>query len=278
MSIIGKQIKKYRMAKNITQEQLGQLVGVTTQAVSKWERGGTPDAELLPSLSQTLSVSIDTLFGIEDESLTTTLARKLFTMPNDEAFRFAFSICWALEIGLLQDETMPDDVLKTFLNHSAICSEKIDYTSKMIYDNGLATARLSEDWNHFFLMTDPKNGIKSQLSDMETLRKIFEIFADKKMLNIIFYMYSRPNTPIATSLISKNTNLEPDEVDRCMKILCDNRLATMNTAATADGVIFTYMFHQESSVLPLLCMADEIAKKDYRDIVARFERQKPLLK
>ena len=48
MSEIGKQIKKYRTAKGLTQEQLGELVGVTTQAVSKWERGSVPDAELLP--------------------------------------------------------------------------------------------------------------------------------------------------------------------------------------------------------------------------------------
>ena len=53
--------KKYRTAKGITQEQLGELVGVTTQAVSKWERGGTPDAELLPQLSEVLEVSIVSL-------------------------------------------------------------------------------------------------------------------------------------------------------------------------------------------------------------------------
>lgn len=35
MSVIGKQIKKYRTQKGYTQEQLGQLLGVTTQAVSK---------------------------------------------------------------------------------------------------------------------------------------------------------------------------------------------------------------------------------------------------
>ncbi|MEE0264644.1 MAG: helix-turn-helix transcriptional regulator, partial [Acutalibacteraceae bacterium] len=69
MSVVGKQIKKYRIEKGITQEQLGQLVGVTTQAVSKWERGGTPDAELLPKLSQVLSVSIDSLFGLGEENL-----------------------------------------------------------------------------------------------------------------------------------------------------------------------------------------------------------------
>ena len=43
MSVIGEQIKKYRVQKRYTQEKLGNMIGVTTQAVSKWERGGTPD-------------------------------------------------------------------------------------------------------------------------------------------------------------------------------------------------------------------------------------------
>ena len=40
----ARKLKKYCTKKGLTQEQLGQLLGVTTQAVSKWERGGTPDA------------------------------------------------------------------------------------------------------------------------------------------------------------------------------------------------------------------------------------------
>ena len=65
MSVIGEQIKKYRNQKNFTQEKLGNLIGVTTQAVSKWERGGTPDAEILPRLADALEVSIDALYGRE---------------------------------------------------------------------------------------------------------------------------------------------------------------------------------------------------------------------
>ena len=69
MSVIGEQIKKYRIRKKYTQENLGSMIGVTTQAVSKWERGGTPDAEILPRLADALGVSIDALFGREDQDL-----------------------------------------------------------------------------------------------------------------------------------------------------------------------------------------------------------------
>ncbi|MDY3862326.1 MAG: helix-turn-helix transcriptional regulator [Ruminococcus sp.] len=277
MSVVGKQIKKYRTAKGITQEQLGQLVGVTTQAVSKWERGGTPDAELLPRLSQVLSVSIDALFGREEQSLAVSLARQICQMPNKDAYRYAFSICWAIEIGFMQDISMLDDFLGIFVEHSAITADKTDYFAKMMQDGGVATARLSPDFHHFFLMVEPQSSIKDNITDLETLRGIFEIFADKKLLSIIFYMYSRLNTPIATSLISKNTGIDMPEVDRCMEILCQNNLATRSVVATADGDIYSYMFHQESSVIPLLCFADEIAKKDYRDFVGSFDRTKPLL-
>ena len=67
-SILGIKIKEFRTKKGITQEELGQLVGVTTQAVSKWERGGTPDAEILPHIARTLGVSIDALFGMEQDT------------------------------------------------------------------------------------------------------------------------------------------------------------------------------------------------------------------
>ena len=63
--MIGEQIKKYRTQKGLTQEELGNMVGVTTQAVSKWERGGVPDAEIVPLIADALDVSTDILFGRE---------------------------------------------------------------------------------------------------------------------------------------------------------------------------------------------------------------------
>ena len=63
IDMIGKQIAAMRKEKGIRQEELAGFVGVSTQAVSKWENGGVPDTELIPKIADFFSVSIDTLFG-----------------------------------------------------------------------------------------------------------------------------------------------------------------------------------------------------------------------
>jgi transcriptional regulator with XRE-family HTH domain len=61
---IGKIIKKLRCGRGMTQKELAELVGVTVQAVSKWEIGaGLPDISQVLPLSRALDVSTDTLFG-----------------------------------------------------------------------------------------------------------------------------------------------------------------------------------------------------------------------
>lgn len=61
---IGAIIKKLRTNNNITQEQLATAVGVTPQAISRWEaEGGYPDIELLPLIAEFFSVSTDELLG-----------------------------------------------------------------------------------------------------------------------------------------------------------------------------------------------------------------------
>ncbi len=61
---IGTIIKKLRTENNITQDILATAVGVTPQAISRWEsEGGYPDIELLPALADFFAVSIDELLG-----------------------------------------------------------------------------------------------------------------------------------------------------------------------------------------------------------------------
>jgi len=62
--ILAGNIARYRKEQGLTQEALGEKLGVTFQAVSKWETNQTvPDTELLPELARTLNISIDKLLG-----------------------------------------------------------------------------------------------------------------------------------------------------------------------------------------------------------------------
>lgn len=66
---IGSKIKQLRLRRSLTQEQLGKPLGLSSQAVSKWESGTTmPDIQLLPELSALLGVTIDELFSIADRT------------------------------------------------------------------------------------------------------------------------------------------------------------------------------------------------------------------
>lgn len=57
---VGNQIARLRKGKGITQNDLGERLGVSFQAVSKWERGETlPDVTLLPDLARVLECTID---------------------------------------------------------------------------------------------------------------------------------------------------------------------------------------------------------------------------
>ena len=59
---LGKRIAALRHEKGLKQDQLAELLGVSPQAVSKWENDQTcPDISLLPLLAKTLGVSVDEL-------------------------------------------------------------------------------------------------------------------------------------------------------------------------------------------------------------------------
>ena len=63
---LGKRIAMLRKEKGLTQEQLAEKVGVSAQAVSKWENDvSCPDITLLPLLADILGVTVDELLGIK---------------------------------------------------------------------------------------------------------------------------------------------------------------------------------------------------------------------
>ncbi len=66
---MGERIAHFRKRKQLTQEELGQALGVSNQAVSKWEKNiSLPDVMLLPHLARALDVTLDALYGLEPEA------------------------------------------------------------------------------------------------------------------------------------------------------------------------------------------------------------------
>ncbi len=61
-------LRALRLRRGITQETLAEAMGVSAQAVSKWERGAAmPDIAVLPELAVYFGVSLDELFGLTEE-------------------------------------------------------------------------------------------------------------------------------------------------------------------------------------------------------------------
>lgn len=94
---IGTKIKALRKEQKVTQEDLAAAIGVTPQAISRWEgEGGYPDIELLPAIADFFAVSIDELIGYrksEREEKLNRIHKELNRLSEvgttDERIRFA---------------------------------------------------------------------------------------------------------------------------------------------------------------------------------------------
>lgn len=63
MKVFSKNLKRFRTAKNMTQEQAAEVLGVSTQTVSRWECGTTlPDVMILPRIAALYCVTVDDLY------------------------------------------------------------------------------------------------------------------------------------------------------------------------------------------------------------------------
>ena len=63
---LGENLRKFRLQRELTQEQLADILGVSAQAVSRWENGTTyPDITLLPTVASYFEITLDELMGMD---------------------------------------------------------------------------------------------------------------------------------------------------------------------------------------------------------------------
>ena len=132
--LIGKRIKELRRERRMTQEQLADLVGISFQAISKWENGiALPDITLVPRLAQIFGVTTDELFAYNQKEISEEIkqcvndARKYIENDHEKGRKI-------LEAALKkypENDILLNNLLY-FLNYSTAPDETIRIASKLI--------------------------------------------------------------------------------------------------------------------------------------------------
>ena len=124
---IGKQIRALRMKKNVRQEELAEFLGVSAQAVSKWEtEASLPDVTLLPRIAVYFGVTIDELFRLPDEDLMDRVENALcaeacIDAPTFDHYRALLGRC----IDEKRDPLRAQVLLAGLYNHRAAADHRL---------------------------------------------------------------------------------------------------------------------------------------------------------
>ena len=81
---LGSNIRSFRKNKGFTQEELAGMLGVTPQAVSRWEsEAGLPDVSMIVPIAQTLGITTDALLGYQQQSQDERITKKIFEKMSE---------------------------------------------------------------------------------------------------------------------------------------------------------------------------------------------------
>lgn len=283
-------ITRLRKERGLTQEQLGQLVGVSAQAVSKWEKGGAPDVELLPVLADRLGVSIDALFGRSDPStadMTTQFQQWLLSMPIEKRFSALFEML-AVSSPYLGSNLMGSGIIPAISVQSTCYIDNVVPNPSSSFptcwlrayvttEEGLALGVLAQDFPLFFLMPEPSQGYQSNLPDPQRCRKLFAALALPGALEILLYLHGREGSFYHPSAIAKHTQLPLDDVLAALPQMAECELLKKKDLELEDGPTQVYTLHNNFSFIPFLFLARWVMQPEDAYVFACDTRDRPIL-
>lgn len=279
---IGEKISKYRKLKGFTQEQLGESVGVSGQAVSKWENGGVPDTYLLPTISKVLGVSIDALFGVEKkisdytqneilDDLFKFCLQKMHCKDNRiDFFKFMFDTIWTVQSAYFGNESrlLLKDVVEKNRGNSQI-------TSQIINDEGTTYLSLVENFPFFSAVCDTPEISKKLLSE-KNFSEFFSLLASEDGMKAILFTQSATETSQYTAdMMAKKIGITLESFLEIEPLLVKYGLLNEDSLTLDDSVIKVYHKWSNPEIRPLLMMAYQFinARQCYYDFTCN--RTKP---
>jgi len=190
---LSESIRHFRIMRNMTQEQLGNAISISPQAISKWERGDSmPDASLLSLLADALDVSLDRLYGREKvtlDDLMSAIPAYLHTLPKEERM-----------VGIRNVSLIADILGKNSFGDSKKHLEDLVYNGAVNYssilnttETGFTIASLRSELPFWAVFCEPEDGWGVVLKPEEQYREIFTILADQQVLNTLFSLFHLPH-------------------------------------------------------------------------------------
>ena len=224
---IGKNIAKYRKAKGFTQEELGAKLGVTNQAVSKWESEvSMPDIMLLPEIATVLNITLDDLYRIVKEP------EKVSVSADDFP-----SFCHQKLIELFYYNTK-----MRFTHIGSSDKEQLEFQIKKLMEgcrigclsNTQGAIVTTEDFSFIdntYKAANSEHIIKGRTDDYTLM-----YLTDKNFRKVFYYQYKTAfekskvnNTEFTFEEIMNGCNLTEDETAAALRLSKDTRINEVYT-------------------------------------------------
>lgn len=276
MFTIGKKIQEIRKQQHRTQEDLAKAVGVSTQAVSKWECGGTPDTMLLPAIADFFHVSIDYLFGrtmAEETDVPTYVYQQIRKLPVEKRPMAAYQIIYTLMNACSDIEdisiVMQSESMRMF--HK----KDMEFVYIMANEHVIAQMSLMDHFPYAIFMPEPNDGYESMLFPIETYEEFFQYFAKKGRLRMLYEM-QRHCSAFTSALMSKRCHLSMQEVEEILKEFLEKEMIVDIEVETLEEKLKVYQLKYNVAYLGMFVMISEAIKNTDAGFDV-FTRKKPMI-
>lgn len=265
--MLSERIAALRKERGLTQEQLGKMVGVSSQAVGKWEKGGAPDVELLPILSRQLGITIDALFGLEQGeqiNVEDTVYRWMLTVPRDRRVDQLCRLVWSAAGAVMSGR--PEDTLDISRYETCCETETVEdgkptrwlRRTRITMEDGIILGIRANDMSFAAIFPEPEAGWEAFMDTNAHCRRLFEVLAKPCCLELLEYLHSKP--PLAMrrytpGAVAKPMGLDIAEAERLMDDLTELGVLSKAELETEDGLINSYLLVEDEALVPFLYFA-----------------------
>ncbi len=245
-----------RKALGLTQEQLAQRLNVSSQAVSKWEKGRFPDAALLPKIAEALNISLDALFGLQSgqgrAEPETVVCRHLQSLPPEKRPQWMAHLLYAL----LCSYSPSVDVTAVRLRSS----EEQETFGVLHTDHEIALERLNADLRYFMYLEKPPAGVSSYLQDEKGIVRLLSTLGDADAIRMIRYMAENcRNKLFLPAMLAEKLEIPLEKVQQIMNRLDRFGLVwRMAGDFNEESPIILYGYTHNPAVAMLLVLAQSI--------------------